>query len=238
MGLTSLPTRVSGSLGATKVDLNVFTYSTGVLPSGEWNNAAQAIFEVCEEVGLADGSTTGSLKAIVNSLQSSSYIVVSATSSLANERVMQAGPGIAMNDYGAGSIFAVSCSIVTHQYIGMYDSSTVTSSAPKTVGSAYFVPSESTKTTYSLRTILATSTGSDVGFVQLYNVTSGAYVHIGGAGITVLSTSNTTPTFLQSVNLYGATNFNSSIASIYELQYYGSGSVHLTFHYGSEIVGT
>jgi hypothetical protein len=194
---------------------------------------------------------------------SASYIVVSLDPGLSNDRVLSSGPGIAVVDYGAGNSIAISASLLagnnitinqvsgsyaisastvtvpsTHQYIGMYDSSTLTSSNPKTVGSTYFVPSESTKSSYVLRTILATSTGSDKAFVQMYNVTSGTYVHIGGIGVTVLTTSNTTPSFLESVNLYGATNFNSSSASIYELQYYGSGSVRLTFHYGSEIVGT
>jgi len=194
---------------------------------------------------------------------SASYIVVSLDPGLSNDRVLSSGPGIAVVDYGAGNSIAISASLlagdnitinqvsgsyaisssagtspVTHQYIGSYDSSAVTSSNPKTVGSTYFVPNESTKSSYALRTILATSTGSDKAFVQMYNVTSGTYVHIGGIGVTVLTTSNTTPSFLESVNLYGATNFNSSSASIYELQYYGSGSIHLTFHYGSEIVGT
>lgn len=100
MGLTSIPTRVSGSLGATKVDLNAFTYSTGVLPSGEWNNAAQAIAEVAPQVGLIDGSTTGSIQAWVYSVQSSSLIIFSATSSLPNAKVIAAGSNITINDYG------------------------------------------------------------------------------------------------------------------------------------------
>lgn len=65
MGLTSLPTRVSGSVGETKEDFTIRTYSNKVLPAGEWNNSAQAVVDVSAEVGLHDGTTSGSLVAKV-----------------------------------------------------------------------------------------------------------------------------------------------------------------------------
>lgn len=65
MGLTTLPKRISGSLGATKVDLVSKPYSTGRLPAGEWNTSAQAVEDVCDEVGLSNGGTSGSLVARV-----------------------------------------------------------------------------------------------------------------------------------------------------------------------------
>jgi len=61
MGLTSLPTRVSGSVGAAKADATSGVYSNTKLPAGEWNNSAQAVVDVCAEVGLSDGSSSGSL---------------------------------------------------------------------------------------------------------------------------------------------------------------------------------
>lgn len=63
MGLSSLITRTSGSVGAEKTDANVIPYSNTVLPSGEWNNLAQAGVDVSAEVGLHDGTTSGSLVA-------------------------------------------------------------------------------------------------------------------------------------------------------------------------------
>lgn len=63
MGLTTLPERVSGSLGETKLDTVARPYSNYILPSGEWNNSAQSITDVCNEVGLENGSTAGSLVA-------------------------------------------------------------------------------------------------------------------------------------------------------------------------------
>jgi hypothetical protein len=61
MGLTFLPTRTSGSVGATKYDAVALPYANTILPSGEWNNAAQTLVDVCAEMGLSDGSTFGSI---------------------------------------------------------------------------------------------------------------------------------------------------------------------------------
>lgn len=68
MGLTVLPA-VGGSLGPEKVD------EPGATPGlddrlygSEWNAAAQALQEVCEQVGLADGSTPGSIQEKLDTL--------------------------------------------------------------------------------------------------------------------------------------------------------------------------
>lgn len=61
MGLTFLPTRTSGSVGAAKIDAAVLPYSNTILPSGEWNNTAQTLVDVCAEMGLGNGSTLGSM---------------------------------------------------------------------------------------------------------------------------------------------------------------------------------
>lgn len=90
MGLTSLPTRTSGSLGAPKVDINIKPYSSGILPAGEWNTAAGAIYDMAQQVGLQNGTTSGSL-------MSASFIVVS-DSGLPNQRVLAAGPNMSFTD--------------------------------------------------------------------------------------------------------------------------------------------
>jgi hypothetical protein len=198
-----------------------------------------------------------------------SYLVVSNTASLSNERSLAAGPGIVFVDGGANGIFAISASLVagpnitisiqnngaiaisassggggggstypTRIYVGKYTATYITTSAtPEVVGGGYVAPSEHPTTNCYLRSILSTNTGSNTAYVQLFNITSGALVHIGGAGITTLSTSNTTPTMLQSINLFGATNFSVGNA-VYEVRIFGTGSVWtpLTLHHTSELV--
>ena len=124
--------------------------------------------------------------------------------------------------------------ILQSQYVGGYSVSMLTTAT--SAGSTYFQPSQGDPNNWILKTIVSIDTGSNAVVVTSYNVTSGTYVHIGGPGITALSTSNTTPTILQSVNLVNATNFNRNDGSIYELQYYGSGVGPTSVHYGSEIL--
>ncbi len=64
MGLTTLPTIGSGQpLGPTKSDARTATDLTRQVAASEWNAAAVALKEVCEAVGLADGTTAGSVEA-------------------------------------------------------------------------------------------------------------------------------------------------------------------------------
>lgn len=108
MSLTFLPTRTSGSLGADKIDINIKPYSSGILPAGEWNNAAQAIAEMAPQVGLGDGSTPGSLQAFANSVASSSIMLTVATSSLPGARVLTAGSNVSIIDSGPGGTITIS----------------------------------------------------------------------------------------------------------------------------------
>lgn len=140
-----------------------------------------------------------------------------------------------------GAEFRVTGAITTaptRQNLGSYAVSTATSSNPEAVGGGYFVPSEHNQLNCVFRAIISTTTGSNSGFVQLFNVTSGALVHIGGAGVTTLSTNSTTPIMLQSVNLLTATNFNPITSSVYEVRIYGSGSSPITTLINSELVCT
>lgn len=138
-----------------------------------------------------------------------------------------------------GAEFRVTGAITTaptRLNLGSYAISTATSSNPEAVGGGYFVPSEHNQLNCVFRAIIATTTGSNSGSVQLYNVTSGALVHIGGAGVTSIGTNSTTPIMLQSVNLLVATNFNPITSSIYEVRIYGSGSSPITTLINSELV--
>lgn len=149
------------------------------------------------------------------------------------------GNGITVNTNSLGQIEltgSAGVTLPTRQFIAAMNTTTTTASNLQTLGSAYFVPSEHNSTTWYLKTILAANAITNTAYVRLYNITSGAYVEIGGTGVTALSTSNTTPTVLSSSNLKTAVNFNPSTASIYELRFYGSGSTPITTHYGAEIV--
>lgn len=123
----------------------------------------------------------------------------------------------------------------TRLSLGSYTTSTATSSNPEAVGGGYFVPGEHNTTTNTFKAIINTSTGSNTAFVQLFNISSGSLVHIGGAGITELSSSNTTPTVVTSVNLFNATNFSTGSA-IYETRVYGSGSSPIITIINSEMI--
>jgi hypothetical protein len=108
--------------------------------------------------------------------------------------------------------------------IGSYASTTLTSSNPQVAGQAVISQSEIPSSSIILRSVLSTTTGSVSASLKLFNVTSGSYVEIGGAGITTLGTVSTTPTQIQSVNLFSATNFGTG-SNIYEVQVYiGTGS--------------
>lgn len=140
-----------------------------------------------------------------------------------------------------GAEFRVTGAITTaptRQSLGGYAISTATSSNPEAIGGGYFVPSEHNQMNCVFRAVLSTTTGSNTGFVQLYNVTSGALVEIGGTGVTTLSSNSTTPIMLQSVNLLTATNFNPVTSSVYEVRIYGSGSSPITTLINSELVCT
>jgi len=126
-----------------------------------------------------------------------------------------------------------------HLSLGSYTLSTATSSNPQVVGGGYLVPSEHSLNSVIFRSILSTTTGSDAAIVQLYNLTSGALVHIGGASSTQISTSSITPANVQSVELTTATNFDLTTPSVYEVRVFGSGSASpITVIHNSEFVFT
>lgn len=111
--------------------------------------------------------------------------------------------------------------------IGSYISSAATASNPQVTGQAWLERSEVPHRTVKLRTILS-STGTGVtASVQLWNVSSGSFVNIGGAGVTELTTTSQTPVVLTSVELTTATNYTLT-GAIYEVRAYiatGSASV-------------
>jgi hypothetical protein len=116
-----------------------------------------------------------------------------------------------------------------------FASSSNTSSNPTAVGQVLFPAQEFASGTLTFRAAASVSTGSATGTIKLYNVSSGAYVEIGGTGDETLETNSTASVVLQSVNLMGATNFDTSSLAIYEMQIYSSTGSAIVFAGGGEL---
>lgn len=144
-----------------------------------------------------------------------SYLVLAATSSLANERVLTAGPGITFVDNGAGSSLIVSASAPRYQSVAAYSTTTSTSSSPQVVGQFQFIPSEHLPSFVRFRFVM--SSQSTTASVRVYNLTSGAYVDLAGATLQTLFASNSNPTAYNSVNLVTAQGW-STASAVYEVR--------------------
>jgi len=68
MALVRLPTRTDDSIGRVKADLRAAENLVNYLRAQEYNVLADALIAVCRAVGLADGSTPGSLEQRVRDL--------------------------------------------------------------------------------------------------------------------------------------------------------------------------
>lgn len=111
---------------------------------------------------------------------------------------------------------------------GFYTSTTNLSGSPQVCGQNFWDPSEagyaSGLSSIVLRAIMSTTTGSNIAYMKMFNVTNLVYVEIGGAGQTIISSSATTPTKKTSANLVTATGFSTTGSAIYEIQLYSSSS--------------
>lgn len=136
-----------------------------------------------------------------------------------------AGPGVTVNTNSNGTIAISGSSYALYQPVAGYNFTSLTSST--TCGQVAFTSAEVPTNSLVLRVVLSTITASNQVYVKLYNHTSGAYVCIGGGSTTILSSSATTPTKVDSVNLFSATNWSPSDA-IYELELYTSNSLYLS----------
>jgi hypothetical protein len=148
-----------------------------------------------------------------------SYLVLSATASLTNERVLTAGPGITFVDGGAGNTLIISASAPRYQFVGPYTATTSTSSSPQVCGQFEFVPTDHLPLFIRFKTVLFAQTAT--ASIRLYNLTSGAYVDLGGTAATILSSSASTPTTVTSQNLVGVGGWSSGTA-MYEIRLHSS----------------
>jgi len=123
----------------------------------------------------------------------------------------------------------------TFIHAASYASTNATSSNPAIVGQIFFNVNEVQNKTINFRTVLSTTNGSAMATLQLFNLTSGSFVHIGGPNILALSSSSTTPNMLQSVNLMTAANFNLT-SSVYEVRVHTQTGTQSAIHGGSQMV--
>jgi hypothetical protein len=116
----------------------------------------------------------------------------------------------------------------------LLDYAAINSTSSITVGQVIF-PANQFTGSLVLHGVIANQLSTATGSIQLYNVSSGSYVEIGGAGITHLFSSGNVPAIITSVDLISATNFNSSSEAIYELQVSSSNGASYGFFGGFEL---
>lgn len=146
-----------------------------------------------------------------------------------------AGPNINIHTNSLGQV-EITGSAAGSSFFRMevVDYTSVNSTFSTSVGQVIF-PANEFSGSLTLRGVIANSNALATGSIQLFNLTSGTYVHIGGPGITHIYTTGTVPTIVTSVNLYGATNFNTTSQSVYELQASSSNGLYTTFLGGFEL---
>jgi len=136
---------------------------------------------------------------------------------------LRAGPGVVINSSSNGAVTITgSAGTYGRLFMASYNTTNNTSSNPQVCGQNIWVPSEFCFTPSSSAVYLAAilSTTATTASLLLYNVTSGAYVEIGGPGNIAITSTSTTPERKISTNLTGAVNFVTSSQQIYEIQLY------------------
>jgi hypothetical protein len=136
-----------------------------------------------------------------------------------------------------GSNGAVTVNAITSSNffrLELLDYEALSSVISTTLGQVIFPANEYTGS-LTLRGVISSNNATNTGSIQLYNVTSGAYVDIGGPGVKHLSVTGTIPTIIQSVNLISASGFSSSSQAIYELVASSSNALNTSFFGSFEI---
>lgn len=136
-----------------------------------------------------------------------------------------------------GSNGAVTVNAITSSNffrLELLDYEALSSVTSTTLGQVIFPANEYTGS-LTLRGVISSNDATNTGSIQLYNVTSGAYVDIGGPGVKHLSVTGTIPTIIQSVNLISASGFSSSSQAIYELVASSSNALNTSFFGSFEI---
>lgn len=243
----------TGSSGATTASVHVFTGSIYTVTNDDNNKII-----LCTTATLVRVTGSALPGVTVEFVQSSSYQITFGTAanhweisypstfnSGTNEKwsnaivtVLTASTPTTSNFVllrGDLELAASSSFITTFMPIGSYLSTTSTASNPHVAGQAVLSQSEANNYDIRLRGVLSTTNGSMSASLQLWNINSGAYVEIGGPGVTKLTSVSTTPTQVQSVNLLSAVNFGTG-SNIYEVQVFTTTGSQQAIHGSSMFV--
>lgn len=209
-----------------------------IISSGSTGTNAKILFYDIEADDLASPNQ-GNIditKFSTSSIGDDVYFYVSGT-----RTTISYGPPVDKNIAVFGGDLYVSGTLMsnltkTFMPIGSYCSTNATSSNPEVAGQAYLDITEIPNKSIVLRSILSVTTGSATAYVQLYNMNSNSYVEIGGPGINELSTTNTYPTNLNSVELLEAANFDIVAGTMYEIRVYVSTGSQNVIHGSSMFV--
>ena len=204
----------------------------GSSPGGGGGSGNQYWFES----GLNNIFSTGSAE-ITGSLIVKSGISGSLTRLTDGSSYLVAGANIVVSSASNGSVTISSTASGNGQSfyrLEVVDYASVDSTISTSVGQVIF-PANEFSGSLTLRGVIANSNSLATGSIQLFNITSGTYVHIGGPGVTHIYSTGTIPTIVNSVNLYNAANFNNVAQSVYELQASSSNGLYTTILGGFEL---
>ena len=204
----------------------------GSSPGGGGGGGNQYWFET----GLNRIYSTGSVE-VTGSLSVTSGISGSLTRLTDGTSYLVAGANIIVSSASNGSVTISSNASGNGQSfyrLEVVDYASVDSTISTSVGQVIF-PANEFSGSLTLRGVIANSNSLATGSVQLFNITSGTYVHIGGPGVTHIYSTGTIPTIVNSVNLYNAANFNNVAQSVYELQASSSNGLYTTILGGFEL---
>lgn len=204
----------------------------GSSPGGGGGGGNQYWFES----GLNNIFSTGSAE-ITGSLIVKSGISGSLTRLTDGSSYLVAGANIVVSSASNGSVTISSTASGNGQSfyrLEVVDYASVDSTISTSVGQVIF-PANEFSGSLTLRGVIANSNSLATGSIQLFNITSGTYVHIGGPGVTHIYSTGTIPTIVNSVNLYNAANFNNVAQSVYELQASSSNGLYTTILGGFEL---
>ena len=188
------------------------------------------------ESGSNNIFSTGSAE-ITGSLIVKSGISGSLTRLTDGSSYLVAGANIVVSSASNGSVTISSTASGNGQSfyrLEVVDYTSVDSTISTSVGQIIF-PANEFSGSLTLRGVIANSNSLATGSIQLFNITSGTYVHIGGPGVTHIYSTGTIPTIVNSVNLYNAANFNNVAQSVYELQASSSNGLYTTILGGFEL---
>ena len=194
----------------------------------------------------ADLGFSGSHTRLVNGLAAflaGPYITINSNSAgqveISSSLSFSAGPGIIINTSSNGTVIQISASSVSSpnntgsiMSFGISDYATTVQTTYQAVGQLIFNASQYTGSIY-LRSVLSTTNASYSASIKLFNITTNDFVEIAGTGNKILSTTSTTPTVKESVDLRNAVNFSAGEA-IYELQLAAQSSTATVYLGGSE----